>query len=110
MLALYGHGAIPKCEQKRTSARATEIEPWLRSLPARQMVLDIIGDLLADRRQLKHLVLDDRIVGLLGKLPIHGRLVPEIVRPIHAAQSHELGRDSERKAKKRSARVTDLSG
>jgi hypothetical protein len=73
-MALYGHGAIPDlsplCEQKRTSARATEI--------ARQMVLDIIGDLLADRRQLKHLVLDDRIVGLLGKLPIHGRLVPEI--------------------------------
>jgi hypothetical protein len=90
-MALYGHGAIPNlsplCEQKRTSARATKIEPWLRSLPARQMVLDIIGDLLADRRQLKQLVLDDRIVGLLGKLPIHGRLVPEIVRPIHAAQS-----------------------
>ena len=77
----------PLCEQKQTSAKATEIEPWLRSLPARQMVLDIIGDLLADRRQLKKLVLDDRIVGLLGKLPIHGRLVPEIVRPIHAAQS-----------------------
>jgi hypothetical protein len=33
------------------------------------MVLDIIGDLLADRRQLKQLGLDDRIVGLLGKLP-----------------------------------------
>src|ERR1700682_4464937 len=31
--------------------------------------------LLADGRQFKHLVLDDRIVGLLGKLPIHGRLV-----------------------------------
>jgi hypothetical protein len=55
-------------------------------LPARQMVLDIVGDLIADRRQLKQFVLDDRIVGLLGKLPIQGRLVPEIVRPIHAAQ------------------------
>ena len=35
------------------------------------------------RRQLKHFILDDRIVGLLGKLPIHHRLVPQIVRPIH---------------------------
>jgi hypothetical protein len=40
------------------------------------MILDIIGYLLADGRQLKHLILDDRIVGLLGKLPI-----PQIVRP-----------------------------
>jgi hypothetical protein len=54
------------------------------------MVLDIIGDLLADRRQLKQLVLDDRIVGLLSKLPIHGRLVPEIVGPIHAAPSQSV--------------------
>jgi hypothetical protein len=44
-------------------------------LPTGQMILDIVGDLLADRRQLKHLVLDDGIVGLLGKLPIHHRLV-----------------------------------
>ena len=48
------------------------------------MIFDVIGDIFADRRQLKQLVLDDRIVGLLGKLPIHGRLVPQIVRPIHA--------------------------
>jgi hypothetical protein len=44
-------------------------------LSARQMILDIVGYLLADGRQLKHLILDDRIVGLLGKLPIHHRLV-----------------------------------
>ncbi|MEH2480580.1 hypothetical protein V1282_003937 [Nitrobacteraceae bacterium AZCC 2146] len=79
-LALYGHGAIPNlsplCEQKRTSARETEIEPWLRSLPARQMVLDIIGDLLAVRRQLKQVFFDDRIVRLLGKFPICGGLAP----------------------------------
>jgi hypothetical protein len=48
-------------------------------LSARQMILDIVGNLLADRRQLKHLVLDDRIVGLLGKFPIHHRLVSQIV-------------------------------
>jgi hypothetical protein len=50
--------------------------PGRGPLPASQMILDIIGYVLADRRQLKHLVLDDRIVALLGKLPIHGRLVP----------------------------------
>jgi hypothetical protein len=49
---------------------------WLRRLPARQMILDIIGYLLADGRQLKHLIFDDRIVGLIGKLPILRRLVP----------------------------------
>jgi hypothetical protein len=52
-------------------------------LPAREMVLDIIGDLFTHGRQLKHLVFDDRIVSLLGKLPILGCLVPEIVRPVH---------------------------
>jgi hypothetical protein len=44
-------------------------------LSARQMILDIIGYLLADGRQLKHLIFDDRIVGLFGKVPIHHRLV-----------------------------------
>ena len=61
--------------------------------PARQMILDIIGRFLADRRQLKQLVLDGRIVGLLGKLPIHGRLAPQMVRPIMRAEHStvELG-------------------
>jgi hypothetical protein len=40
------------------------------------MIFDIIDDLIAHGRQVKHLILDDRIVGLLGKLPIRGRLVP----------------------------------
>jgi hypothetical protein len=39
------------------------------------MILDIIGYLLAYRRQLKHLIFDDGIVGPLGKLPLHHRLV-----------------------------------
>ena len=34
------------------------------------MIFDVIGDLLADGREFKQLVLDDRILGLLGKLPI----------------------------------------
>jgi hypothetical protein len=38
------------------------------------MVLDIIGDLLTVRRQLKQVVFDDRIDRLLGKFPICGRL------------------------------------
>jgi len=45
-------------------------------LPACQMVLDTIGDLLADRGQLKQVFFDDRIVRLLGKFPIRGRLAP----------------------------------
>jgi hypothetical protein len=47
------------------------------------MILDIVGDLFTHRRQLKHLDFDERIVSLLGKLPILGCLVPEIVRPVH---------------------------
>jgi hypothetical protein len=56
-------------------------------LPACEMVLDIVGDLFTHGRQHKHLVFDGRIVSLLGKLPIHGCLVPEIVRPVHAVHS-----------------------
>ena len=67
-------------------------------LPACQMILNVTGDLFTHGRQLKQLVFNDRIIGLLGKLPILGRLVPEIVRPIHAAQSNELGRDGGRLA------------
>src|SRR6202166_838654 len=48
----------------------------LSALLACQMVFDVIGDLVADRRQLKQLVLHERIVGLFGKFPIHGRLAP----------------------------------
>ena len=47
-----------------------------RQSPACQTVLDTIGDLLADRRQLKRVFFQDRIVRLLGKFPICGRLAP----------------------------------
>jgi hypothetical protein len=40
------------------------------------MAPDIIGDLLADRHQRKQVFFDYRIVRLLGKLPILGRLAP----------------------------------
>ena len=68
-------------------------------LPACETVLDIIGDLFAHGRQLKHLVFDDRIVSLLGKLPILGCFVPEIVCPFHVVLSNEPGSDSERMAR-----------
>ena len=45
-------------------------------LPARQMIFDVVGDLLAVARQLKQVFFDDRIVRLLGKFPIRGRLPP----------------------------------
>jgi hypothetical protein len=51
-------------------------------LPACQTVFDVAGDLFTHRCQLKQLVPDDRIVSLLGKLPILGRFVPQIVGPI----------------------------
>ena len=38
-------------------------------LPACQMILDVTGDLFTHGRQLKQLVFNDRIIGLLGKLP-----------------------------------------
>jgi hypothetical protein len=53
------------------------------------MVLDVTGDLFTHRRQLKHLVLYDRIVSLLGSLPILGCFVPEIIRPFHVVWSNE---------------------
>jgi hypothetical protein len=45
-------------------------------LPACKTVLDIIGDLFTHGCLVKQLVFNDRIIGLLGKLPILGRLVP----------------------------------
>ena len=42
-------------------------------LPACQIILDVTGDLFTHGRQLKQLVFNDRIIGLLGKLQILGR-------------------------------------
>ena len=52
------------------------------------MIFDVVGDILAVRRQLKQVSFDDRIVRLLGKFPIRGRLAPQTFRPIvHAEHS-----------------------
>jgi hypothetical protein len=40
------------------------------------MIFDVIGDLLADRRQRKQFGSNERIVGPLDKFPIRGRLIP----------------------------------
>jgi hypothetical protein len=57
------------------------------------MNFDVIGDLITNERQRKQFVLDNRIVGLLGKVPIQGRLAPHTVRPIMHAEHRtvELG-------------------
>jgi len=43
------------------------------------MIFDVIGDFITNERQRKQLVLDDRIVGLFGKFPIHYRLISQMV-------------------------------
>jgi hypothetical protein len=40
------------------------------------MVFDVIGDLVADRRQCKQFVFNESIVGPLDKFPTLGRLIP----------------------------------
>ena len=54
-----------------------------RRLPACQTILNAIGNLLADGCQVEKLLLDEGILGLFGKLQIHGRLLPKIVIPVH---------------------------
>jgi hypothetical protein len=45
-------------------------------LPACQTILNGIGNLLADRCQVKEFLFAEHIFGFFGKLPIHCRLVP----------------------------------
>ena len=54
--------------------------------PAREMIFDVIGDLLADRRQRKQFGFNERIIGLLDKVPTRDRLIPKIVKPIMHAE------------------------
>ncbi len=63
------------------------------AFPVRQIIFDVIGDLLADRRQRKQFGFNERIVGLLDKFPTRGRLIPKIGEPIMYAEhsSVELG-------------------
>ena len=58
-----------------------------------EMILDIIGDLLADRRQRAQFGFNERIDGPLDKFPIRRCLFPQIVKPIMRAEhvTVELG-------------------
>jgi hypothetical protein len=58
---------------------------------ARQMILDVIGDLLADRRQRKQLGFNERIVGLLDKLLTPRRLITQVVKPIMYVEHSTVG-------------------
>ena len=60
-----------------------------RRLPACQTILDAIGDLLADGRQVEEFLFAEDIFGFFGKLPIHHRLVPKEIIPIHACHCAE---------------------
>jgi hypothetical protein len=69
--------------RRRTILTNATLCPVRRPSPARATILDVIGDLLADACQVDEFLLDEGIFGLLGKLPIHGRLLPKIVIPVH---------------------------
>ena len=56
----------------------------LKRLPACQTILNTIGNLLADGCQVEQFLFAEDIFGFFGKLPIHRRLVPKIIIPIHA--------------------------
>jgi hypothetical protein len=68
-----------KADMGETDTAATKQAKLNRGravLSTRQMIFDVIGDLFTHRCQLKQLVFDNWIVGLLGKLPILGCFVP----------------------------------
>jgi hypothetical protein len=48
-----------------------------RRLPACQTILNAIGNLVADSRQVEEFLFSADILGFFGKLPINHRLVPK---------------------------------
>jgi hypothetical protein len=50
------------------------------------MIFDVFGDLLADRRQIKQLIFDKRIVGPLGNFAIDNCVRAKMIRPILRAK------------------------
>jgi len=46
------------------------------AFPTRQMIFNVIGDLVADRRQRKQFGFNERIVSPPDKFPIAGGLIP----------------------------------
>jgi hypothetical protein len=68
-------------------------DPWTSHrcsrLPACQTILNAIGNLLADRCQVEEFLFAEDIFGFFGKLPIHRRLSPKVIIPIHACHCAE---------------------
>jgi hypothetical protein len=58
-------------------------------LPACQTILNAISNLLADGCQVEEFLFTEDIFGVFGKLPIHRRLVPKVIIPIHACHCAE---------------------
>ena len=54
-----------------------------RRLPACQTILNAIGNLLADGRQVEEFLFAEDICGFFGKLPIRRCLLPKVIIPIH---------------------------
>jgi hypothetical protein len=52
-----------------------------RTVLSLQMILDVIGYLLAGGRQIKQLAFDDGIACPLGNFPIDSRMLAQTVRP-----------------------------
>jgi hypothetical protein len=55
----------------------------ISELPARQTILNAIGNLLADGCQVEQFLFAKDIFGFFGKLPIRCRLAPKVIIPIH---------------------------
>jgi hypothetical protein len=93
-------GKIPKRCKKHTVGRwnqgdhrthiagpALPEEGW--RLSACQTILNVVGNLLADVRQIEELLFAEDILGFVGKLPIHRRLVSKVIIPIRACHCVE---------------------
>src|SRR5262249_59436330 len=63
------------------------------SSPTWHTVLDIVGDLLTNRCQVKKLLFYRRVFGRFGKLPKLCRFVPKIISPIHVMRTMFEGSD-----------------
>src|SRR5262249_60007019 len=77
----WGVGELGGDEGKADSATSTKRS---RGRPACQTILNAIGNLLADGRQVEEFLFAEDICGFFGKLPIRRRLVPKVIIPIHA--------------------------
>ena len=63
------------------------------SSPTWHTVLDVVGDLLTNRCQLKKLLFYRRLFGRFGKLSKLCRFVPKTISPIHAPRTMFEGSD-----------------